>query len=80
MNKPRDRHRERTEAARRDLERLDEQSEKLLGGGANRPGDIDHNDPIEIWGRRLGRGAGFIFVVYLIYTLSRYISFGGAGG
>lgn len=79
MTAPQDRNEDRVRAARRDLERLDEQSEKLLGGGSG--GDtIDVNDPIEVWGRRIGRGAGLLFVIYLLYTLSRYFSFGAGTG
>ena len=53
--------------ARRDLKRLDEQSEKLI----NSPVDdgFDPNDQIEKWGRILGRGFGYIVVVVLLYHL-----------
>jgi hypothetical protein len=35
-------------------------------GGADAPKD----DPIELWGRRIGRSLGVVFVIYLLYTLA----------
>ena len=62
--------------AKRDLERMQEQGEKILGPAEKaQPGDVsfdpslDPNDPIEIWGKRIGRGLGFLFAAYLIYHL-----------
>ncbi len=53
--------------ARRDLERLHQQSEKLTSTG---PDDgIDPNDPIEKWGRIIGRSLGYVFAAGLLYHL-----------
>lgn len=54
--------------ARRELQALEEQSEKLV----NPPGpeEIDPNDPAEKWGRILGRGLGYVVVIYLLYHLA----------
>jgi len=72
---PRDRIEEAAKA-KRDLERMQEQGEKILGPAEKaQPGDVsfdpslDPNDPIEIWGKRIGRGLGFLFAAYLIYHL-----------
>lgn len=72
---PKDRAAE-AEKARRDVERMGEQDEKLLGATERpRPGDVnydpssDPNDPIEIWGKRIGRSLGYLFAAYLIYHL-----------
>ncbi len=53
--------------ARRDLKRLDEQSEKLINPALD--GDVSPDDPIEKWGRIIGRGLGYIVVVVLLYHL-----------
>ena len=61
--------RQQSDAARakRDLKRLDEQSEKLI----NAPVEDDYNrdDPIEKWGRIIGRGFGYIVALGLLYHL-----------
>jgi hypothetical protein len=36
-------------------------------GGA----DADPDDPIEIWGRRIGRGLGLLFALFLVVHLVR---------
>ncbi len=33
--------------------------------------DVDPNDPIEIWGRRIGRTLGFVFAAFLAVHLLR---------
>ena len=61
------------EQARRDLDRLGQQSEKLLGAGS---GDPSHptEDRIEILGRRIGRGLGYVIgAVLVIYLLATYV-------
>ncbi len=58
--------------ARRNIERLSEQSEKLLGARST-AGDDDANDPVVIWGKRLGRGTAYLLGAYLIFHfLQRY--------
>jgi hypothetical protein len=69
-------HAEEAAKAKRDLERMHEQGEKILGPAERaQPGDVsydpslDPNDPVEIWGKRIGRGLGFTFAAYLVYHL-----------
>jgi hypothetical protein len=53
-------HEEQARRARADLDRM------------SRPGDMDagSDDPIEKWGKLIGRGLGLVFLVYLVYWLS----------
>lgn len=85
---PGDRHEKQAEAARRDLERLAEQGE-IIGTSAmarsaraslERAGrhlgaaDAPDDDPIELWGTRIGRGLGVIFFIgLLIYMAVTYL-------
>ncbi len=62
-----DRQKSDVDKARRDLKRLDEQSEKLINPALD--GDVSPDDPIEKWGRIIGRGLGYIVVVVLLYHL-----------
>lgn len=58
--------------AEADLKRLGEQSEKLLGARHAQDED-DANDPIVIWGKRIGRTIAYVLGAYLIfYFLKRY--------
>jgi hypothetical protein len=67
------RHTKRTRRARRDLERMHEQSEKLLGAGSSEPPQ-QSEDRIEILGRRIGRSIGYVFATgLLIYLLATYV-------
>ena len=52
--------------AQADLKRLGQQSEKLLGAGQS-AGDDDANDPVVIWGKRIGRFATALLALYLVY-------------
>ena len=67
--------RETRERMAQDMRRLGQQGEKIIGGGF----DADHpdgaaDDAIEIWGKRIGRGLGFLFALYLIWHLfSKYL-------
>ena len=85
---PEDPHEAAVREARRDLERLAEQGE-VIGtssmarsarasleragkhlGGADAPAD----DPIEVWGTRIGRGLGVLFFIgLLIYMAVTYL-------
>jgi len=68
-----DRHEERAKKARRDLERMGEQSEKLFGAGRIDPPTAS-DDRIEIIGRRIGRSLGYILATgLLIYLLATYV-------
>ena len=62
-----DRQKSDVDKARRDLKRLNEQSEKLINPALD--GDVSPDDPIEKWGRTIGRGLGYIVVVVLLYHL-----------
>jgi len=58
--------------AEADLRRLGEQSEKLLGARQAQDED-DSNDPVVIWGKRLGRIVAYLLGAYLIFWfLARY--------
>jgi len=56
------------EKAKRDLKRLEEQSEKLINKSLD--GDVPADDAIEKWGRIIGRGAGYIVAIALLYHLA----------
>ena len=63
----------RAKQARRDLDRMGEQSEKLMGAGSGGPRDAAE-DPIELWGRRIGRSLGYmIAIILLLYLLATYV-------
>lgn len=64
---------DRAKKARRDLERMGEQSEKLFGAGrSDRPDPSE--DRIEVIGRRIGRSLGYILATgLLIYLLATYV-------
>lgn len=66
---PDNRHDREARAARRHLERLDEQGEKLIGGGRMADPETDPDDPMEIWGKRIGRGLAVLALIYLTYHL-----------
>lgn len=69
----RDRHEDRAHQARRSLERLNEQSEKLFGAGSAEPPE-GTEDRIEILGRRIGRGLGYLIATgLLVYLLATYV-------
>lgn len=59
--------------AQRDLVRMNEQSEKLLGPEHNNA-EQEEEDFAEIWGRRIGRGLGICFALFLlVYLLNEYV-------
>jgi hypothetical protein len=63
----------RSRHAHRDLQRLNEQSEKLLGAGSSDPPEPSE-DRIEILGRRIGRSIGYVLATgLLIYLLATYV-------
>ena len=49
------------------LKRIEEQGEKLLGADAGLPSPGD--DPIEIWGRRIGRGVSVVIALTALWFL-----------
>ncbi len=70
---PREREAE-AERARRDLARMQEQSEKLLGPGDQAGPGGGEEDYAEVWGKRIGRGLGIAFALFLIvYLLNTYV-------
>ncbi len=75
-------------AMRREMARLSAQGEKIFGPGdlaqgaeAERTGDRASGsvpgeipDAVEIWARRVGRGLGYAFALYLLWhLLSTYV-------
>ena len=70
---PRERE-EEAERARRDLARMHEQSEKLLGPGQQEGSGEQEEDFAEVWGKRIGRGMGIVFALFLVvYLLNTYV-------
>lgn len=70
---PRERE-EEAERARRDLARMHEQSEKLLGPGQQGGPGEEEEDFAEVWGKRIGRGLGIVFALFLVvYLLNTYV-------
>jgi hypothetical protein len=68
-----ERHEAQAKKARRDLERMGEQSEKLFGAGRSDPPDSTE-DRIEVIGRRIGRSLGYVLGTgLLIYLLATYV-------
>jgi hypothetical protein len=49
------------------LKRMQEQGEKLLGADAGLPPPSD--DPIEVWGRRIGRGLSVVVALAALWFL-----------
>lgn len=84
MSRREDREAEREREARAAIERVDTDSETFATSSFARVArrTRDHfaaedkqaeNDPIEVWGTRIGRGAGFVFAVGLaIYLVATY--------
>ena len=66
-----ERHEETRRRALADLERLGSGDGHSDGG--ERGAKFGPDDPIEIWGKRIGRSLGILFLVYLIYWLSTKI-------
>ncbi|MEO0637020.1 MAG: hypothetical protein AAFY73_10265 [Pseudomonadota bacterium] len=80
-------HEAEAAAARRDLERVNEQSEVLGSSsfarvatkardhvmGADAP---DQDDWAEVWGRRIGRSFGIVFAAYLVWWLLTFLTRG----
>lgn len=61
-------HGDEADEARRDLQRMHEQSEKLITG-PRQGDDDDEGDPIVIFGKRIGRGIGYVVAVGLLFYL-----------
>jgi hypothetical protein len=67
-------HDKRSREALRDLQRLQDQSEKLLGAPQVTGEHVDDSDKIEVWGRRIGITLGVFAVIWVIHDLlSTYI-------
>lgn len=72
--RPRDRHSDKASKARREVERLHEQSERLFGAGSTERQEPEPEDWIEVLGRRIGRSLGYLIAVGLfIYLLATYV-------
>jgi hypothetical protein len=62
---------DRQRQARRDLERLESERERMLHAS---PSDIDLNDPVEVLGRRIARVLGPLLAAgLLLYLLATYL-------
>lgn len=70
--------------AKRDLDRVSAESDTLGTSAMARmakktsdrfsAADVDQDDKIEVWGTRIGRGAGLIFAIFLaIYLFYTYV-------
>lgn len=79
-----EKERKQAEQARRDINRLGAESDTIGTSAAARmatkiesrfkASDIDPNDPIEVWGTRIGRGLGLIFAIGLaLYLFNTYV-------
>ena len=69
-----DEARETRRRMEREMSRLGQQGEKLLGGGMHPHAEGEPEDAVELWGRRIGRGLGYTFALYLIWhLLSTYV-------
>jgi len=67
-----DRHREKSEAAKADLRRIQQQSEKILGPPAEE--EAKDEDGIDVLGRRIGRAIGYVLgAVLLWHLLTTYV-------
>ena len=51
------------------LKRIEQESEKILGAGTTGSKD-EQNDAIDLWGKRIGRGIGYVIVLILLWHLS----------
>ena len=70
---PRERE-EEAERAKRDLARMHEQSEKLLGPDQHDGFGGEEEDFAEVWGKRIGRGLGIAFALFLaVYLFNKYV-------
>lgn len=79
-----EKERKQAEQARRDINRLGAESDTIGTSAAARmatkiesrfkASDIDPNDPIEVWGTRIGRGLGLMFAIGLaLYLFKTYV-------
>ncbi len=60
--------------AQRDVARMNQQAEKLLGPGETGTPQEDEEDFAEIWGKRIGRGLGICFAIFLlVYLMNEYV-------
>lgn len=84
MTSHRDRQEEKREEALRAIDRATVESETITGSTLARMAqraqdhlagaDADETDRIEVWGRRIGRTAGFLFAIGLvIYLVTTYL-------
>lgn len=55
--------------AKFDLKRVEQESEKIFGAGTSDP-DGNETDPIDLWGKRIGRAIGYGIVIILIWQLT----------
>ena len=60
---------EQVRRAKADLTRIEQQSEKIFGATPTQS-EFGPDDPIEIWGKRIGRTIGYAVALFLIWHLS----------
>ena len=60
---------DQTRRAKSILKRIEQESEKILGAGTT-GSDDDQNDAIDLWGKRIGRGIGYVIVLFLLWHLT----------
>ncbi len=70
MTKTPKKREQEAEDARRDLARMQQQTEKLLGPEDDSTGQ-GKDDFVEVWGQRIGRGLGIAFAIFLLVYLFR---------
>ena len=53
------------------LKRVQKEGGLIHLDAPSNPNDIydEETDPASVWGKRVGRGLGFVFLAYLIYSL-----------
>jgi len=60
---------DQTSRAKSILKRVEQESEKFLGAGTT-GSEGDKNDAIDLWGKRIGRGIGYVIVLILLWQLT----------
>jgi hypothetical protein len=71
---------DRVREAQEALRRVEAETETVGGSALARAArhlsgaDAPDGDRIEVWGRRLGRGLGLVFALYLVVTLYQHFT------
>jgi len=51
------------------LKRVEQESEKILGAGST-GSEPEEGDAIDMWGKRIGRGIGYVLVLIVLWHLT----------